>query len=97
MVESPRREQPLDIVFNINALVIAFLILVPLERVFGLHAGQKALRLGLAGDVIYGWFAGRLSFLNALFRVSDHHRTDLPERHSVQRMNQRFISTVKPR
>ena len=50
-------EQTLDIAFNINPLVIAFLILMPLERVFGLHAGQKAFGLGLAGDVLYGLFA----------------------------------------
>ena len=86
----------MEIAFNINVLVIAFLILVPLERVFGLHTGQKAFGLGLVGDVLYR-HAGRLSFLNALFRVSDRHRTDLMEEHSVQKMIQRFIYAVKSR
>ena len=87
----------MEIAFNINVLVIAFLILVPLERVFGLHTGQKAFGLGLVGDVLYRQFAGRLSFLNALFRVSDRYDIDPVEGHYVQQMIQRFISAVKLR
>ena len=40
-------------IFNIKALVIAFLIFVPLERLFGLHAEQKVFRRAFAGDVVY--------------------------------------------
>lgn len=85
----------MEIAFNINSLVVAFLILMPLERVFGLHAGQKAVGLGLTRDVLYWQFAGRLSFLNALFGVSDRHPTDLMEGHSFQQMIQRFLYAVK--
>ena len=94
MVESPVG-QPVDMVFNINAVVVAFLILVPLERVFGLHAEHEVLPRAFTGDVVYAPFAQR-SFLNALFRMPARSDIDPVEGHYV-RVIQRFISAVKSR
>ena len=45
-------------IFNIKALVIAFLVFVPLERLFGLHAEQKVFRRGFTRDVVYALVNG---------------------------------------
>lgn len=87
----------MDIVFNINALVVAFLILMPLERLFRLHAEHEVLPRAFARDVVYAPFAQKRSFLNAPFRMPDRCDIDPVEGHYVQQMIQRFISTVKSR
>jgi sterol desaturase/sphingolipid hydroxylase (fatty acid hydroxylase superfamily) len=47
-------------IFNIKALLIAFLIFVPLERLFSLHADQKIFRAGWPNDLLYALLNGGL-------------------------------------